>query len=496
MVDAILFVHGYSESSLGAYFDFPKRVRAATQVPVTDIFVSAFDSLDDGVSISDLADALDGRIASLEARQSLGRFALVTHSTGALVARRWMVDRALRNRVRGRTPGAPDALALPSHFISMAGANHGSSLAQTGKSWLGYMQKLWTHQTLSVGKSVLTDLDYGSDFLLALNRQWLFETLPPDRLAEARALEGGALCDLLVFSMGGDSHGHDFGVNIFPPSAEDGSDNTVRISGANLNYTLMRADPEDGTIVALPTAPVAHHILRGYSHYGRETGVWGKTATPDLPVELVVEALACDAAGYPALRQRWADDLAAWTRENAAIANATLVFAPHDRSGRPVDDCSVVMLNRDASDRTATLAGSREPSDIADRNLQTIANLQNVSRCIVNEPIRNAVTPSTISFYLNVALYRETAPHYYHIEAASETPLVAYRAIDYTTGPSDDARVVHANEFTYVDVTMDRLSRDAYVIYPYADPLVTTDWNPPLKPFPPGYVDDVQAART
>jgi len=144
---------------------------------------------------------------------------------------------AERNRAVKRSTGALGTLVLPSHFISMAGANHGSSLAQTGKSWLGYIQKLWTHHILSVGKRVLTDLDYGSDFLIDLNKQWLIETVAPAALAAIGVSEGSGLANLFVFSMGGDSHGHDFGVDIFPPSAEPGSDNTVRISGANMNYS-------------------------------------------------------------------------------------------------------------------------------------------------------------------------------------------------------------------------------------------------------------------
>jgi len=203
---------------------------------------------------------------------------------------------------------------------------HGSSLAQTGKSWLGYIQKLWTHHILSVGKRVLTDLDYGSDFLIDLNKQWLIETVAPAALAAIGVSEGSGLANLFVFSMGGDSHGHDFGVDIFPPSAEPGSDNTVRISGANMNYTFMVADPEAQTITPLPSKPVAHHILRGYSHYGPDTGVWGKVAAPDLPVDLLCDALGIkDAPGYETLRVLWEADLTAWTAvaANAPAANST-----------------------------------------------------------------------------------------------------------------------------------------------------------------------------
>jgi hypothetical protein len=67
-----------------------------------------------------------------------GAWAIICHSTGALVARRWLLNRL------GKGP-------IPTHLITMAGANHGSTLAQMGKSVLGYVQKLFTKQSPTVG---------------------------------------------------------------------------------------------------------------------------------------------------------------------------------------------------------------------------------------------------------------------------------------------------------------------------------------------------------
>ena len=46
----VLFVHGYSETSLGAYFNMPARLQAAMP-SVERIVLAAFDSLDDTVTI-------------------------------------------------------------------------------------------------------------------------------------------------------------------------------------------------------------------------------------------------------------------------------------------------------------------------------------------------------------------------------------------------------------------------------------------------------------
>ena len=119
----VLFVHGYSETSLGAYFDLPSRLKAA--LPSVDrIVLAAFNSLDDTITIDDLAEAMETRMRALEngGAFTMQGAAIVCHSTGALVARRWLLNRLATGKV------------IPSHLVSMAGANHGSTLAQMGKS--------------------------------------------------------------------------------------------------------------------------------------------------------------------------------------------------------------------------------------------------------------------------------------------------------------------------------------------------------------------------
>src|ERR1700690_2130169 len=126
-IDRVVLAHGYSETSLGSYYDIPELLAAAG---FETIVLSAFDSLDDHVSIDDLAEALEDRLPQLQG--DLSRTAVVCHSTGALVVRRWMLNRVLR--ARAATTAAPATADLPARLITMAGANHGSSLAEIGKS--------------------------------------------------------------------------------------------------------------------------------------------------------------------------------------------------------------------------------------------------------------------------------------------------------------------------------------------------------------------------
>ncbi len=474
-VKNVLFVHGYSETSLGAYFRFPRLLNEAG-IQVKPILLSAFDSLDDQVSIGDLAAALEDHVAGLEGDPAQGwdtaRSAIVCHSTGALVARRWLLDRALA----GTAP-------IPSHLITMAGANHGSTLAQAGKSVLGYVQKLLLKHVLTVGARVLTDLDYGSDFLLQLNRQWL----------EQMNAEGSALGKCFAFSMGGDTIGADPQMQVYWATHEPGSDNTVRISGANLNYRLLDADataPEPALTLIEPRRRAPHIVLHGYSHFGEASGILGTAQSPsDAAFERVMQALAVDdEAGYDAVRSEWEAATQAWSDENltdpdrisrADKVNATVVFSLFDRGGRSVDDSMIAFLD---------VGKITDPADpMSDRD-EAIAATTSVSPAIIaHSPIHNDVQRGSYSFYVNWAKWKDIH-HMVHVEAHSPSRRVTYRELNYTI-PPEIGRLVRPNEFTYVRLRLDRDTDSAYALYPF-DPaldLSKLGWTADGD-FPPGSI--------
>ena len=146
----------------------------------------------------------------------LATTAVSAHSRGANIVRR-----GLRNRCNAGGP-------LPSHFVSLAGANHGSTLAQLGQTQLAYLFRELGEGT-SVGLEVLQDLDYGSAFLLRLNEDWLDAYLTASPLST------------LPFSLIGDDHS-DLLDQVCWQTHENGSDSTVRVSGGNLNYRFISYD--------------------------------------------------------------------------------------------------------------------------------------------------------------------------------------------------------------------------------------------------------------
>ncbi len=216
--------------------------------------MSAYVSLDDLVTCDDLAIAMEEHIVNAGISESMLRqTAVICHSTGAIVTRRWILNRL----------NADPPKALPSHLITLAGANHGSTLSQLGRTAIARVFHGLV-QNNQVGEEVLADLDYGSAFLWSLNAEWL------------QAWNRGLLRNVNCFSIGGDKHWVD-PLQIPVPGwqfMESGSDSIVRISGANLNYSMLTADASTGLLRPTRIDPPAPHlVIPGYTH-GRVLGAF------------------------------------------------------------------------------------------------------------------------------------------------------------------------------------------------------------------------------
>jgi hypothetical protein len=437
MVTHIFMVHGYSVRSLSAYGHFPTFF--SSRYASTNIFLSAFNSLDDVVTCDDLARALEDHIAGLEksSRIDIASTAFICHSTGAIVTRRWILNRLKAGQ------------AVPSHFISVAGANHGSTLAQLGETMAAHVFRELAQGT-SVGRGVLTDLDYGSDFLLRLNQEWLDAV-------------NGPLSALYAFSMGGDSVG-DWYKDIIWQTKEPGSDSTVRISGANLNYSILEADADEGSITyKLPKARVPHLILRGYSHSGPSNGIIDCVQyDTEAPFAAVNDALSVSSPDqYAAIGNTWLAQTAAWTNDNQPKGNvcATLVFHLIDRANRPIDDSFIVL--KDSAGEAAAVSSS-----------------------LIGRPIQNDAVHASVSFYVNQPAFQTAAPHVVTIHANSGSGEVDYADVTYTVS-RDVGSLVSPNETTYVFVKINRHTDQVYQVYNFAPKLAMA---PPWPPFPEGEI--------
>jgi hypothetical protein len=479
-VTNVILIHGYSETSLGAYYQMPELL-AAAGFGVGTIVLSAFDSLDDHVTVDDLAAALEERMQDLEAQHPgvLPAGAIVCHSTGALVARRWLLNRFAKGRGIADQSTVPQ---LPARLITMAGANHGSSLAQIGKSPIGYLQKLIQDHQLTVGRRVLTDLDYGSDFLLRLNREWLAAWNDAAYPLDQR---------VLAFSLGGDYQGSNPLMYLFWGTCELGSDNTVRMSAANLNYSIVDGDVATGALTrTVPKRRIPHRIMPGYSHYDSQTGIMHAPDAGDAAFVHLLQALQTPAADYDGLATAWDADNAAWLaangpegKPNTVKCNATVIFNVSDRSGTGVPDCMIAFWDQSliANPQGVGLhplpatqplkdldpPAPETPAELAFRQSVIAATLASSNAILPNSPIQNDANSGSYSFYINQPDWRgpdSARKHTIYIEALSDSSYIGYTPVMYqTTG--DDSMVVQPHECTYVFVTLDRDSDQMLYLY-------------------------------
>jgi hypothetical protein len=447
VADNIILVHGYSVRSLDTYGSLPQLLTAdgyATQ----HIYLSAFDTLNDDITCNDLALALEQRVLQLEATGlDITKTAVIVHSTGAIITRRWILNRYKDNK------------PLPSHFISLAGANHGSTLAQLGNMQLVHLYR--GAMGTSVGAEVLQDLDYGSEFLLQLNEEWLDAYLsnqPPK---------------VFAFGLGGDDHSA-IDYQLFWQTHEDGSDSTVRISGANLNYKMLSINQNDAnpTLTIKPSLNIdpmfPHLVLHGVTHTGNNGIIDGNANTMQIVYPEIKTALnVTDKISYETVKMDWRNRTAGpggWNENNPNDCNSTILFSLQHPGGRKMQDSVILIKDNTPDENQAAL---------------------NVSSAIKpRQPIQNDTTPSSISFYVNYQKFCKTYPHTVQIKINSGCNEITYPPVLYTV-QAGEIGCIQPNEFTYIRVILKRESKGTYEVIPLnQNPDIHKQWPPLPTPNP------------
>jgi len=436
-IKRVVLVHGYSVYQLNSYGKIPALLESQYATP--NILLSEYVSLDDAVNCDDLAMALEIQVGgawNLNA-DDLAETAFVCHSTGAIVTRRWILNRFAQG------------LPLPSHLITVAGANHGSSLAQVGRTAIARVFRWIGQDGRQVGERVLADLDYGSTFLWTLNAEWL------------DAWNNKGLANLVYcFSFGGDKHGASLLLNIpeFPDVPgwqflEPGSDSIVRVSGANLNYSFVTGDAVAG-VLSQPRkiAPrAAHLVIPGWTHGGVLGGVQSAADPPFVALHDALQVVSD--ADYASLAVQWQQQTDAWSAQNSSEVNSTIAFRLRDNVGRPINDSWILL--QDPTGSATNMSGSLLP----------------------NQPIQNEAEHCAVSFYVNYQKFAQAPSHIVQIEAHSGSPNISYVPVKYPSAPG--AQFVHPNEFTYLDVTIPRNVSGTYnVVSLSANPSVGASWPP------------------
>ncbi|STX52376.1 plaB phospholipase [Legionella busanensis] len=254
----VIFVHGWSVTHTNTYGELPQWLESQSKnldIQVGNIYLGHYISFNDTVTVDDIARAFDHAVRNeiIDKLHEGECFACITHSTGGPVIRKWM-DLYFKNNL---------AECPLSHLIMLAPANHGSALAQLGKSRLGRIKSFF--EGIEPGQHVLDWLELGSDMSWQLNESWL------DYDCTANGIYAFVLTGQKI-----DRQLYD-AVNSY--TGEVGSDGIVRVTAANMNYSLLKLHQEgsngENLVVTnlTRTKPMAFGVLPGCSHSGKKMGI-------------------------------------------------------------------------------------------------------------------------------------------------------------------------------------------------------------------------------
>jgi hypothetical protein len=442
----VIFVHGWSVRSTDTYGQLPERLRKdaakrGMELKIGDLFLGQYVSFQDDVTLDDIGRAFNEALTeSVLPRLAPGeRFACITHSTGGPVVRKWL------DLYYG-----PDGLreCPMSHLVMLAPANHGSALAQLGKTRLSRIKFLL--EGAEPGKRVLDWLELGSAGQWELNL----------RALDYQYVENG----VYPFVLTGQRIDRSMYDHLNSYTGEAGSDGVVRVAGANMNFNYLCLDQTDRELKVqrqARSARMAFGVLPGRSHSGEQIGIIRSVPeedpNPASPHPTVLWVLRCLAVTDPAGYEQVCTDLENLTAETQTaekfeevkklIGSTTYVTERHsmftfrlrDDRGEPLTDYDLLL----------TAGPNYDPDELPDG--------------FFVDRQRNQVDPGRLCYYLNhdrldAGLSRAALEGKigFKIVARPSSGLAYYSVAELRSDVATVEQLLRSNETVMVEITLRR----------------------------------------
>ena len=423
----LVFVHGWSVTSTDTYGELPqaliKLADTKLELDIKHIHLGRYISFDDGVTLEDIAIAFE----AARKRELAGQeFSVITHSTGGPVIRAWLEQYYGRNLTQSPLK----------HLIMLAPANHGSALAQLGKSRLSRL-RAW-FDGVEPGQKILDWLELGADEQYRLNLKWLDYDF--------------SQTDIFPFVFTGESIDKSLYDYMNSYTGEAGSDGVVRTSAANLNFSCIRLEQEDEltcqdfenrcvkrlTLVDKKQSlqQFGFEIIPNGSHSGTTMGIMGsvkgKNANRKPVVSGILECLSVTN------RSQYTHVLEAMRVRSDKVKKkrrySMLVIRVSDDLGHKVTDFDVYLLSGKSFHPGALPKG------------------------FLLDKQKNSVNQNCVSFYLDTNKLLSVAEGQIGLKlvARPDTGFSYYQAAEYHCEPEQVDQLIKPDQTTIIDIVIKR----------------------------------------
>jgi hypothetical protein len=444
----VIFVHGWSSTHTNTYGDLPQwlesqRKDGTLDIQIGNIYLGRYISFDDTVTVDDISRAFDQAVRDeiADKLQNGERFACITHSTGGPTVRKWM-DLYFKNNL---------AKCPLSHLIMLAPSNHGSALAQLGKSRLGRIKSFF--EGIEPGQQVLDWLELGSDMSWQLNESWL------DYDCTAHGIYSFVLTGQKI-----DRQLYD-AINSY--TGEAGSDGVVRLAATNMNYSLLKLHQEgnngENLVVAkmLRTRPMAFGVLPGCSHLGKNIGIIRSVTMANAATHpTAIWVLRCLQVKNPGSYNTLAKELAKLTQET--------------QKNEHIEDVKTLIFKREYITNRYSMIIFRLIDDrgnhLADYDLYLTAGPRYSEEALPTgffvDRQRNIRNRGKLTYFLDYDIMETglNTPQMqgnlgFRIKAypeASNQALAYYRVLDFHSSLADINQILRPNETVMVEIMLQR----------------------------------------
>lgn len=428
----VFFVHGWSVRTTQTYQALHLKL-AEHGFDLHDIYLGRYVSLEDKIEVSDIAKAMHNAIdKELEGNWNQP-FHLVTHSTGGLVVKDWLVNHYVAKYAQKK--------ALQ-NIVHLAAPHFGSRLAHHGRSMLGQVMELG-----ETGKKVLTALELSSEFNWAVNEKFFDDANWKNK-------------GVSIYNLIGDRVKKDFfKYKIFPAAFEQGSDMVVRVASGNLNFKRFRLDGRTGDFSMVGEVKgIPFGALYENTHSNADYGILNnikKNSTPNkqLNLRLIIDCLNVkDDAGFNQVNQ----SLQKATNETRQKRQgfAQLDFRFRDEEGRPVDDYVFTL--------GAIVNGVRRPS-------KTIVHTH-----------KNKICPNHFMVFINLKELEPQLPYFIDLNSESNSRLFSYSPdpLEIAAAANSITQIIEKDQTTQIDVVLSRNpSENLFVFHKGDDNQLHVKWN-------------------